>query len=229
MSRAVETRETTTRVHEETTTTTVRGNAIAVAESNLPLSRVELTTRVHEEMMTTTVGGNAVGGNAVAVAESNLPLTREQIRDRLRQKYVAVQEIKKKEYDEDPPYDCWSDEEEEALMKELGKFEYPHGGVFMYEHPIDLESGRNKSYIDAFPEMELRSLQGRWVCPLSNKAREWRRTNGVSADITAHCGGNCNTDYDSLQSLEKHLRTRGKEETMHQYTLEFMEEWAKQH
>jgi hypothetical protein len=193
-------------------------------------SRVESRHIVIHEETTTTIAGST----GVAVAESNLPLTKAQIRDRLRQKYIAEQEINKREYDENPPYDCLSDPEEEEMMKSIGQFEYTDHSIFGNEHPIELATYHNLSFIDAFPVMELQSLQGRWVCPLSNQAREWRRTNSVSdvivSDvINAHCGGNCNTDYDSRQSLEKHLRKRGKNEIMHKYTLEFMEEWAKQH
>lgn len=193
-------------------------------------SRVESRHIVIHEETTTTIAGST----GVAVAESNLPLTQAQIRDRLRQKYIAEQEINKREYDKNPPYDCLSDPEEEEMMKSIGQFEYTDHSIFGNEHPIELATYHNLSFIDAFPVMELQSLQGRWVCPLSNQAREWRRTNSVSdvivSDvINAHCGGNCNTDYDSRQSLEKHLRKRGKNEIMHKYTLEFMEEWAKQH
>jgi hypothetical protein len=46
--------------------------------------------------------------------------------------------------------------------------------------------------------------------------------------MKAHCRKNCNGEYDSRQSLENHLGKRGKNEEIHKYTLEFMEEWLKQ-
>jgi hypothetical protein len=162
-----------------------------------------------------------VGTNAVAVA----PMTKDKIKDHLCQKYIAAQEIRKEEYDDNPPYDCWSNEEEEKLMKKLELFEYPHGGMFATKHPIDLAMHCNVSYIDAFPNMQLRPPQGWWVCPLSNQAREWRRKNDF--DIKVHCGGNCSTNYDSCQSLKNNLWARGRN-IMHQYTLKFLEEWWKQ-
>jgi hypothetical protein len=137
-------------------------------------------------------------------------MTKDEIKDRLHQKYIATQDIRKKEYDDDPPYNCWSNEEEEKLMKKLKLFEYPHGGMFTTKQPIDLATHCNVSYIDAFPNMQLQSPQGLWVCPLSNQAREWRRKNDVSFDIKVHCRGNCSTNYDSCQSLKNHLRARGK-------------------
>jgi hypothetical protein len=145
---------------------------------------VELRKVVHEETTTTTVGTKAI-----VVA----PLTKDEIKDHLCQKYIAAEAIRKKEYDNDPPYHCWSNEEEENLMKKLKLFEYPNGGMFATDHPIDLVTHHNVSYIDAFPNMQLRSPQGKWVCPLSNQVREWRRKNDVSFGIKAHCGGNCST------------------------------------
>jgi hypothetical protein len=176
---------------------------------------VERRTVVKEETTVTTVGKNAV-----AVA----PTTKEEIKDRLHQKHIAAQKINKKEYDNNPPYDCLSNEDEEKMLKELEIFNYPHGGIFTYEHPIDLATNRNLSFIDAFPDLELRSPQGWWVCPLSNKVREWRRKNNVSFDLKAHCGGNCGTNYDSCQSLKNHLRARAKKCIMHRYTLDFLDE-----
>jgi hypothetical protein len=96
------------------------------------------------------------------------------------------------------------------MMKDLGLFEYPHGGIFAKEHPIDLATHHNLSYIDAFPNMQLRSPQGQWVCPLSNQARDWRRKNDVSFDLKVHCRENCSTNYDSCKSLENHLQARGE-------------------
>jgi hypothetical protein len=180
---------------------------------------VKRRTAVKEETTVTTVGKNAM-----AVA----PMTKEEIKDRLHQKYITAQKINKKEYDDNPPYDCLSNEDEEKMLKELGIFEYPHGGIFANEHPIDLVTNRNLSFIDAFPDLELQSPQGRWVCPLSNKVREWRRKNKVSFDLKAHCGGNCGTNYDSCQSLKNHLRARAKKCIMHQYTLDFLDEWCKE-
>jgi hypothetical protein len=165
-----------------------------------------------------------VGKNAVVVA----PTTKEEIKDWLHQKYIAAQKINKKDYDDNPPYDCLSDEGEEKMLKGLEIFKYPHGGIFAYEHPIDLVMNHNLSFIDAFPDMELQSPQGRWVCPLSNEAREWRRKNNVSFDLKAHCGGNCGTNYNSYQSLKKHLQTRAKKCIMHQYMLNFLDKWWKQ-
>jgi hypothetical protein len=171
--------------------------------------------------MTTTT----VGRNAGVVVESNLPLTKAQIRDRLRQKYIDEREIEKRLYDENSQDD---EDSVTEMEKSLEMCQYTDG-IYGGEHPIDWETVQNLSFMNAFPEMELPSFQGRCVCPLSKKAREWRRRNHVSCEMEAHCGGNCNTDYDSRQSLEKHLRDRGKHEPMHKYALEFMEEWAKQH
>jgi hypothetical protein len=107
---------------------------------------VESRKVVHEETIMTMVGTNAV---AVGL------MTKDEIKDRLCQKYIAAQEIRKKEYDNDPPYDCWSNEEEKKLMKKLKLFEYSHGGMFATEHPIDLAMHHNVSYINAFPNMQL--------------------------------------------------------------------------
>jgi hypothetical protein len=126
-------------------------------------TRVKRRTVVKEETTMTTVGKNAV-----AVA----PTTKEEIKDRLHQKYIAAQKINKKDYDDNPPYDCISNEGEEKMLKGLEIFDYPHGGIFAYKHPIDLATNRNLSFTDAFPDLELRSPQGRWVCPLLNEARE---------------------------------------------------------
>jgi hypothetical protein len=180
---------------------------------------VKRRTVVKEETTATTVGKNAV-----AIA----PTTKEEIKDRLRQKYIAAQKINKKDYDDNPPYDCLSNEGVEIMLKGLEIFEYPHGGIFAYKHPIDLAMNCNLSFIDTFPNMELQSPQGRWVCILLNKAREWRRKNNVSFDIKAHCDGNCGKNYDSCQSLKKHLRVRAKKCIMHRYMLNFLDKWWKQ-
>jgi hypothetical protein len=121
---------------------------------------VESRKVVHEETTMTMMGTNAV---AVGL------MTKDEIKDRLCQKYIAAQEIRKKEYDDDPPYDCWSNEEEKKLMKKLKLFKYSHGGMFATKHPIDLATHHNVSCINAFPNMQLRSPQGWWVCPSPTK------------------------------------------------------------
>jgi hypothetical protein len=71
---------------------------------------VERRKVVHEETTMTTVGTNAV---AVTLT------TKEKIKDRLRQKYITAQKINKQEYNDNPPYDCWSNEGKEKMMKDL--------------------------------------------------------------------------------------------------------------
>jgi hypothetical protein len=150
-------------------------------------SRVESRKIVIQETTTTTVGRNAI-----AVVESNLPLKKAQIRDCLCQKYINEwEQIDKELYDENPQDD---EDSETKMEKALNICQYTDG-IYGGEHPIDWETVQNLSFIDAFPEMELPSLTGQCVCPLSKKATEWRWRNNVSCEMEVHCGGNCNIDY----------------------------------
>jgi hypothetical protein len=101
---------------------------------------------VHEVTTATTVGTNAV---AVML------MTKDKIKDCLHQKCITAQEIRNKEYNDNPPYNCWSNEGKEKLMKKLKLFEYPDGGMSANEHPIDSARHHNLSFIDAFPNMQL--------------------------------------------------------------------------
>jgi hypothetical protein len=47
--------------------------------------------------------------------------------------------------------------------------------------------------------------------------------------MMADCWKKCKGEYDCHQSLKNHLLERGKNEDMHKYMIEFMEEWLKQY
>jgi hypothetical protein len=92
---------------------------------------------------------------------------------------------------------------------------------------------KNIRYLWALPELEIKTVQGDFVCPLSLSkfGRTWKYKffveNGKRQGMMDHC--RTNHLYNTRQSLKKHLRDRGKDEPMHKYMLEFMEEWAKQY
>jgi hypothetical protein len=58
------------------------------------------------------------------------------------------------------------------MEKALGLCKYTDR-IYGGEHAIDWETVQNLSFMDAFLEIELPSLKGWCVCPLSKKAREW--------------------------------------------------------
>jgi hypothetical protein len=134
------------------------------------------------------------------------------IRDRLIEKYKAEQEIKKQEYDANPPDNGSSNEESDD--------EDMYDGM----HPIDYDTKQNLTYLRALAELEIPPVEGKCWCFLSKGNRQWHWKNKVTNHIWGTCHINCRP-FDSRQSLVNHLR---EGDAMHKYTLEFLEEWWKQ-
>jgi hypothetical protein len=84
--------------------------------------------------------------------EKKEKLTKGDIRDHLIEKYKAEQEIKKQEYDANPPNNGLTDEETED--KDM------YDGM----HPIDYDTNQNLTYLRALVELEIPPIQGKCWC-----------------------------------------------------------------
>jgi hypothetical protein len=129
------------------------------------------------------------------------------IRDRLIEKYKAEQEIKKQEYDANPPDNGSSNEESDD--------EDMYDGM----HPIDYDTKQNLTYLRALAELEIPPVEVKCWCFLLKVNRQWHWKNEVTNHIWGSCNRRC-LPFNSRESLVNHLREEG--DAMHKYTLEFL-------
>jgi hypothetical protein len=176
-----------------------------------------------------------VGSNAVAemtidhktmtivdineVKEKEEKVKKGEIRDHLIERYKAEQEIKKHNYDANPPEKGSSDDEME---------EDDEDDEDMYDgmHPINYKTKQNLMYLRTLAELEIPPVEGKCWCFLSKGSRQWHWKHKVTNHIWGRCNRRC-VRFDSRQSLVNHLSDCAEKDAMHKYTLEFLEEWWK--
>jgi hypothetical protein len=103
------------------------------------------------------------------MGEKEMLVTKGKIRDHLIEKYKAEQEIKKQEYDANPPDKGWTDEEIEDMYNGM--------------HPIDYCTTQNLTYLRALAELEIPPVEGECFCFLSKFARKWHWKSKMSHHI----------------------------------------------
>jgi hypothetical protein len=57
--------------------------------------------------------------------------------------------------------------------------------------------------------------------------RAWRKEIGASDELDLRCGVNCDGKFNDRKGLIDHLSARGKRDTCHKYTNEYLEELMK--
>jgi hypothetical protein len=123
------------------------------------------------------------------------------IADRLEKKFQEEQKKRKQEYDENTFDDDTNDEG--AMLRECGAWEFdgPYG-----EHPIEWETWQTLTLIRALPNLEIPTVRGQCLCPLSRNysSFRWLKRNGVSDGLESsyHCDS---MTFNDQQSFLNHI------------------------